>query len=49
MAGCTTAYSTAVGTRGHHLKMLQLATRIDAYLHIPLSSKAGCGTHYHQT
>ena len=26
-------YSKAVNTRGHHLKMLQPATRIDAYLH----------------
>ena len=26
-------YSNAVNTRGHHLKMQQPATRIDAYLH----------------
>ena len=26
-------YSNAVNTRGHHLKMLQLATRVDAYLY----------------
>ena len=26
-------YSKAVNTRGHHLKILQPTTRIDAYLH----------------